>query len=324
MFDVLCFFLATLSFLFMYHFNQPAAEAEKDPCAGKFYQPKPQGKLEHIRDSFTTFQSVSEAILKAGVGKARLVLGIDLTASNEWQGRLTFSRYCLHKLHPVRPSQIFNPYQRVINIIGKTLQPFTETGHVYAYGFGDVLTQDTGVTNIMGEESTACRDFREVLVRYNEMLKEVVLSGPTSFAPIIRKSMKHVRESGNKFHILVIIADGQMEDEGPTVSAIIEASKLPLSIVLVGVGDGPWDIMEEFDDHLPGRKFDNFQFVDFHSIRETRNHEAAFALAALMEIPVQYKTMEELGYFSNNMEMVQEEEMLEDEGWNGVKDVPKL
>jgi hypothetical protein len=120
--------------------------------------------------------------------------------------------------------------------------------------------------------------------------------------------MKHVRESGNKFHILVIIADGQMEDEGPTVSAIIDASKLPLSIVLVGVGDGPWDIMEEFDDHLPGRRFDNFQFVDFHSIREARNTEAAFALAALMEVPAQYKTMMELGYFSNNMEMVEEEE----------------
>ena len=155
------------------------------------------------------------------------------------------------------------------------------------------------------------------------MVKDVVLSGPTSFAPMIRRSMRHVKESGNKFHILVIIADGQMEVEGPTVSAIIDASKLPLSIVLVGVGDGPWDIMEEFDDHLPGRKFDNFQFVDFHSIRETRNHEAALALSALMEIPVQYKTMEELGYFSSNMEMVQEEEK-KDECSNGVKDVPKL
>ena len=184
------------------------------------------------------------------------MLGIYLTASNEWQGRLTFSRNSLHKLHPVRPSQIFNPYQKVFNIIGKSLQPFTEAGHVFAYGFGDVLTQDTAVSNIMGEESAACRDFREVLVRYNEMLKEVVLSGPTSFAPIIRRSMEHVRESGNKFHILVIIADRQLEDEGPTVSAIIEASKLPLSIVLVGVGDGSWDIMEEFDDHLSGRKFE--------------------------------------------------------------------
>merc|ERR1719265_2301920 len=56
--------------------------------------------------------------------------------------------------------------------------------------------------------------------------------------------------------------------------------------------------MEEFDDELPTRRFDNFQFVNYEEIcrkypRDRR--DTAFAVHALMEVPDQYSAVKKLG-----------------------------
>lgn len=75
-----------------------------------------------------------------------------------------------------------------------------------------------------------------------------------------------------------------------TIKAIVEASYCALSIVTIGVGRGPWQQMIEMDDNIPHRQFDNFQFVDYHSMMlKCENASIEFARRALMEIPLQYE-----------------------------------
>ena len=140
--------------------------------------------------------------------------------------------------------------------------------------------------------------FSEVLEYYNKLSARVQLSGPTNFAPLIHKAVEIVKQM-KQYHILLIIADGQVTEEERTIEAIVEASYHPLSIVVIGVGDGPWETMEEFDNLLPKRKFDNFQFVNYHGITSRcRKPETTFALHAMMEIPDQYKAIKAMGYLN--------------------------
>ena len=88
----------------MYYFYEPRQQEKSEPSnyKGNLVPGGGCSLAEHIRDSYTTLQAVSQAICEAGMMRARLVLGIDLTASNEWQGRNTFNCHSLHRLHPVR------------------------------------------------------------------------------------------------------------------------------------------------------------------------------------------------------------------------------
>ncbi|XP_057550363.1 E3 ubiquitin-protein ligase RGLG3 isoform X1 [Amaranthus tricolor] len=266
-----------------------------------------KGKLPaFIPDNFNSLEEVTAALREAGLESSNLILGIDFTKSNEWSGKFSFNRKSLHAVGGDP-----NPYERAISIIGRSLSPFDDDNLIPCFGFGDATTHDRYVFSFYPNHRP-CYGFEEVLVRYKEILPYIKLSGPTSFAPIIDAAIDIVQCSNMQYHVLVIIADGQVTrtsdllpgklstQEQATINSIVEASNYPLSIVLVGVGDGPWEAMQKFDDNIPQRAFDNFQFVNFTKImsdnKDISKKEAAFALAALMEIPIQYRATQQLNF----------------------------
>ncbi|XVF43866.1 hypothetical protein PTKIN_Ptkin02bG0074700 [Pterospermum kingtungense] len=262
-------------------------------------------KYSRIADNYQTLDQVTAALAQAGLESSNLIVGIDFTKSNEWTGARSFNHRSLHHIGNGQ-----NPYEQAISIIGQSLSAFDEDNLIPCYGFGDASTHDQDVFSFFPDERF-CNGFEEVLSRYREIVPHLRLAGPTSFAPIIEMAMTIVEQSGGQYHVLLIIADGQVTrsvdtehgqlspQEQKTIDAIVRASEYPLSIVLVGVGDGPWDMMREFDDNIPARAFDNFQFVNFteimSKITNPARKQAEFALSALMEIPAQYKATIELG-----------------------------
>lgn len=278
------------------------------------YAPPPQGgggshhgldrKFLRIADDYNSLEQVTEALAHAGLESSNLIVGIDFTKSNEWTGARSYNRKSLHHLGDAP-----NPYEQAISIIGRTLTAFDEDNLIPCFGFGDASTHDQDVFSFYPDERQ-CNGFEEALTRYREIVPNLRLAGPTSFAPIIEMATTIVEQNDGQYHVLLIIADGQVtrsvdterghlsQQEQKTVEAIVKASQYPLSIILVGVGDGPWDMMKEFDDNIPSRAFDNFQFVNFTEIMSKNvpitRKETEFALAALMEIPSQYKATMEL------------------------------
>lgn len=211
------------------------------------------------------------------------------------------------------PWSALNPYEQVLSTMSRAVRVLSADSKIYAIGFGDMLTSDSSVFCIskraagltdkaiikdIVRDCEPCSGVDELLDRYTKAAARTSKSGPTSFVPAIQQVQEMTRKTG-RHCMLVIIGDGAMSDEKLDADAVTAASEFPISISMIGVGDGPWDVMEKFDDQLDDRKFDNFQFVDFHrKMNECGNDPDRFALLSLMELPDQVREIKRLGLLS--------------------------
>lgn len=85
---------------------------------------------------------------------------------------------------------------------------------------------------------------------YRESLKNVTLYGPTFFRPVLEKIISEIKlrvKTLDVYHVILMLTDGCIHDMRETIDLIVEASELPLSVIIVGIGNADFKNMEILD-----------------------------------------------------------------------------
>ena len=132
---------------------------------------------------------------------------------------------------------------------------------------------------------------------YRTVLNNTELWGPTHFHHFIDRLNETVkadvsRENYNTYNILMILTDGIIEDMDDTINALVESSYLPISVIIIGIGNADFsnmDVLDADDDPLydnNGRKADR-DLVQFVPYKDFKNDGQKLAEQVLEEVPRQ-------------------------------------
>lgn len=232
----------------------------------------------------------------AGGMSINLFIAIDFTKSN----REPNQEGSLHSFaDPAKP----NDYVRVIQSVVDILQFYDNDKRIPVYGFGARLPPAYNHTS----HCFACSgDFfdpevvgiDEILRVYQQALNSVVLHGPTNFHELVRlvadfsEPYADPHIGTQKYSVLLILTDGVITDMKQTINEVVRAAEFPMSIVVVGVGDEDFGLMQILDGDdqrlysTDERRFatrDIVQFVKFNDFKEKPLH--VLATETLAEIP---------------------------------------
>ncbi|KAL1108702.1 hypothetical protein V6Z11_D03G129600 [Gossypium hirsutum] len=232
----------------------------------------------------------------AGGFELNFMVAIDFTASNG-NPRLPDS------LHYIDPSGRLNAYQKAIYEVGEVLQFYDADKRYPAWGFG-ARPIDGPVSHCfnLNGSSNYCevQGIQGIMMAYTSALFNVSLAGPTLFGHVINRASVVACDSlstgAKKYFALLIITDGVITDLQETKDALVKASDLPLSILIVGVGGADFKEMEILD-AVKGERLESTtgciasrDIVQFVPFRDLQSGEISMVGALLAELPTQFLT----------------------------------
>ncbi len=241
---------------------------------------------------------------------------IDFTGSNGDPNMET----SLHHHSTDKPNQ----YQLALRAVGPVLEGYDSNQEFPLFGFGAQkygnvyhsfsLNGDESnpcVHGLTGIEETYLRSLTEaktshqIYSRNKSTLNQqsFIFSGPTFFSPTIHRVIELARAAlptptQQKYFVLLMITDGVINDTDATIEALRIASGLPISIIIVGVGNADFSTMDALDGDDGKLGFrDIVQFVPLrdylphghtYTMADAEKIQESVGKALLEEIPMQF------------------------------------
>jgi len=132
------------------------------------------------------------------------------------------------------------------------------------YGFGDLESQDSEVFSMTMYHHSLTAS--EAIENYNSIVESIEMSGPRSFCPALKHAIDQSQTSGQ--HLLFIITSGLPEDLIINFEHLVESSWHDVLVIIIGVGDGPWNGMSRLTRCTSEKKFSNASYLLFDMYSE--------------------------------------------------------
>jgi hypothetical protein len=287
--------------------------------AGSFAKKLQNGNTEVGTLKITNFEYAAKCNFLDyifGGCEVSLIIAIDFTRSN---GAATLPT-SLHRYNKSNP----NEYIQAITAVGEILQYYDSDKRIPVYGFGaklppyyDLVSHCFALNgNIFDPEVAGVDGVIEV---YKKTIQSVMFHGPTVFSHVIRTASSYASafqttQTHQHYFLLLILTDGDIYDIEATKDELVTACDLPLSIIIVGVGDCNFERMSELDadtQPLYSKKLNkemNRDIVQFVSFSQVKGKATELAQQTLYEVPCQLLSFMETKGIKPNLNSIPSEE----------------
>lgn len=240
--------------------------------------------------------------LRGGWCDFGLICAVDFTSSNG-DPRQPNSRHYMMSSKP-------NEYEAAMLTVANMLSSYSSDTRIPAYGFGANLPPNYSVSHCfpISEHELGdpfCNGIEGLISAYKATLNRIQLFGPTMFSEVLRtvnifvsRRTEASLKAGNTtlaYTVLLILTDGAISDYDASLDELIRLSRLPLSVVIIGIGNEDFGRMKSLDcskgilrrgTDFAAREF--IQFVPYQEFQGNLSHLAEKVLGGIPDQVISY------------------------------------